>query len=51
MSAAQMFGEFLQFVSDIASMFFISKYLWLYISIAVGLGIWLITFIVRWFNA
>lgn len=51
MSGANMFREFIGIVSDIFSMFFIAKYLYLYIAISIGLGTFIISKIVRWFNA
>ncbi len=46
-----MFGEFLQIISDIFSLIFIEKYVWLLIAVAVGLAAFILTHIVRWFNA
>ena len=51
MTGSDMFGEFIEILNYIFTLFFINKYLWLLIPVIIGFGVWLVTFIVRWFNA
>ena len=51
MSGSGMFSEFISLISDIFSMFFLQKYLVLYLAVAVGLGCFIVSKIVRWLNA
>ena len=50
MSSSDMLSEFLSIINDVFSKIFDVKYLPPYAAVAVGLGVSVIVYLLRWFN-
>lgn len=50
MSSSDMLSEFLSIISDVFSRLFDEKYLPLYAAVAVGLGVSVVVYVLRWFD-
>lgn len=50
MGVSDMFGEFISIISYLFKAVFINKYLVLFLGVAAGLGVSVISYLIRWFN-
>ena len=51
MSEFTIFNDFIDIISGLVNILFVGKFRVFFICIFIGLGGWIVSYIVRWFNA